>query len=185
MEGFMKKIKYLFLFTVILFFLNYQNSYAQFWQPTPPPPNIPFYKATEFLNEGINVIIIADSFCIKWGIKLEELEDAGREAVKAAGWKYNPLSHQSILVSIDSLMKKNDSLYAFRIKSVNFFKILEIKENQTGLLYPTIEQLVYRVAMQKRNEILRANITKPDPDKEIEPKAQDDFPPVPHYREQF
>ncbi len=170
----MIKIGYIFSF-ILMLFLVYENTYAKFWQLKPPPDNMPFYKTTEFLNEGTNVVINIDSFCIKWGIKLEEMEDASREDVKAVGWENNLLSNRSILVSIDSLMKKNDPLYDFRIKSFNLFKILVIKQNQTGLLYPTIEQLMHRVAMQTRNEILQTKITKPDPDKEIKPQEPDNF----------
>ncbi|MBI4810006.1 MAG: hypothetical protein HY800_00880, partial [Ignavibacteriales bacterium] len=100
----------------------------------PPPPSIPYHNTTEIFRNGINVIITLDSFCQRWGVKIEQLEDAAQTGVRAAGWDFNPSSEIDITVSIDSMMPRNDSIYALKIETGRTRKTIDMKKNEMGLL---------------------------------------------------
>lgn len=161
----MKKYRKLSVLIVTLILFTQLCCGQDFWrsQTDPPPPSIPYHKTLEIFKHGISVTIVIDSFSQKWGVKMAQLEEAAQTGVRAAGWEFNPSSEIDITVSIDSMMPRNDSIFALKIETGRTRKTIDMKKNEMGLLSSIIQQLVYNVANRKRKDIILENSRRIDP----------------------
>jgi hypothetical protein len=111
-----------------------------------------------------------DSACSKWEIDPEQMESQVKLAIENSGWAFNPSSPNIIQLKIDSIQNTKENHQTFRIElshSLDEFPIkrtIEIQKGDSKLISSVVYQMVYKVGIKSRNQLLKEMLKKRDPE---------------------
>ncbi|MBA4313079.1 MAG: hypothetical protein C0417_10670 [Chlorobiaceae bacterium] len=124
-------------------------------------------------RDGINVSLEMDTVCSDWGIDREQLYSQSKLAIENSCWSFNPSSPNIMQVKIDSAQNTKANYQTFRVElthSLDEFPVkrtIEMQKGDNKLISSVVYQMVYKVGIKSRNQLLKEMSKKRNP--EVDP----------------
>jgi hypothetical protein len=149
MEDAMKIYYQVIFLLVFLFSTAYTQPYTQ-----TSPWGIIQYTRQPRLKDGINIVVKIDSFSQHIGLKIEEMEAAAVQGVRAAGWEFKPTSEISIEVIIDSTGTFYGVGNTLQLNVNGTQKFVNVKEFNPTTIATLTKRMVNDLAVQIRRSLI-------------------------------
>lgn len=156
---------------ILLIFAGFNICSSQMWHINRnESKTIPYEVVQGMFRDGINVLLEMDSACSKWEIDPEHMESQVKLAIENSGWAFNPSSPNIIHLKIDSTQNTKESHQTFRIELTHsldefpFKRTIEIQKGDSKLFSSVVYQMVYKVGIKSRNQLLKEMLKKHDPE---------------------